>query len=196
MDSIYNQSESANKIADKMMEASNQLLHKAIIDPELIEFLRKKICTTANNILTANPEWKQIRKNSNGKNIAHRFTNVTNWQITVDEENLRYQFKNITKPSPSIFAEEKFGYQTQYNYDPNKDPYDGSALAEWIDRGLWIDATKLFEEMARANRSGKINADEASLRRSRIPFSEETEKRIAQDTTIKQAITNAVNRNR
>ena len=84
--------------------------------------------------------------------------------------------------------------ESKYEYSRSKDPFDGAALAVWIDEGLWLDASKIFKEMARADGNGKIRMDNGSLQRTGIPFLHETYQKIIEDEFIRRTIVDAVNK--
>ena len=186
--------ELSEKVEKQIVEAGKLKIRQAMEDPELINTLRERVCQIANEIIVSNPEWKKIRKDEHGNTIKHSFLDSTNWKVKVKKEDLMYEFINITPPSRSIFNNDKFGMESKYDYDPNKDPYNGAILSIWIDEGLWFDTSKIFKEMARSDGNGKIRADHRSMQRHSIPFLDTTYEKIIEDEFIKNVIIDIANK--
>lgn len=193
---MADENNSLQQLEKQILARGEAKLKVALQDPAVKEVIRQRVCALANEIIFNNSEWKKIRKNEKGDSIGHRFTDNTNWIVEVNPDKLSVECRNITRPSRSIFNTKKFNYEHKYEYNSSKDPYNGAALSMWIDQGLWIDPMKLFQEMARVDDNGKINADKESMQRNAIPFLEKTQNKIANDTAIKQAVINAANNNK
>lgn len=183
-------------LEQKLLDKSNELIRGGLADTELHSYLQKQVCQTANKILQSNQKWNIMGKNERGEIVSHRFTDASNWQVDLMEDGMGFYFKNITRPSASVFSYENFGRPSKYDYDPAKDVYDGEALAVWIDQGEWFDLKEMFKEMARIGGRGKINPNKNDMRRYRIPFRNQTNRTIANSDLVRNAIIQATNKNR